>query len=121
VYNPNTGTVGAFTTLFYAAADANAGVDPSVIENAYTNSFAGATTTQQYVIDHNLNTVATLANNAGTLVTVGALGVDTGLATGFDIFSANGSNMAYAILTPDGSASAFYSINLSTGAATMIG
>ncbi len=55
------------------------------------------------------------------MATVGALGVDTRLAIGFDIVgSANGT--AYAVLStsPSGK-SALYTINLATGRASQVG
>lgn len=121
VFNPTTGTAGAFTTLAYGAGDVNDGANASIIDNAYTNNFAGALTSQQYAIDYGLNVLVTLANNAGTLATVGNLGVDAGIYTGFDIYSANGQNFAYAILTPEGGTAGFYTINLNTGLATLVG
>ena len=129
VYNPNTGTAAAVTNLFYAPGDVNEepGFDPLVIDNAYTNSVAGATTTQQYVLDYGRNALATLANNAGTLETVGTVTLD-GVEldfdefSGFDIVSAPGGtfNRAFALLTIDGVAG-LYGINLSSGAATFVG
>ena len=47
---------------------------PNVVGIAYTNSVPGATTTQQYGIDRNTGDLVTVANNAGTLDTVGSLG-----------------------------------------------
>jgi hypothetical protein len=50
VFNPDTGDASnaATTPLFYAVGDMNEGVDPMVTGNAYTNSVAGAVTTQQF-------------------------------------------------------------------------
>lgn len=122
VFNPNTGTAAAFTTLAYATGDPNQNTSPSIIDNAYTRNFAGTATSQQYVIDYGTNTLATLANNAGTLVTVGPLGIDTDIYTGFDIFTnAQSVDIAYAILTGLNGAPSFYNINLATGQATLVG
>lgn len=122
VYNPNTGDASdaATTPLFFGAGDPNDGTDPNVTANAYSNSFAGAVTTTQYVLDHELDILATLANNAGTLTTVGSLGLDIGAAAGLDIFSVGGSNIAYALLNVGGTPG-LYTIDLATGAATPIG
>ncbi|MGE3819498.1 MAG: DUF4394 domain-containing protein [Isosphaeraceae bacterium] len=125
VYNPNTGTAAGFTNLFYGAGDVNAGVVPLVIENAYTNNFAGATSTQQYVLDYDQNSLATLANNAGTLATVGKIMLNGGTLdfdeyAGFDVATVNGVNTAYALLTVNNVAG-FYSIDLATGNATSLG
>ena len=120
VINPNDGSAAAFTSLFFGAADPNFGVDPNVVHSAYTNNFLGAQTSQLYGIDSGLNILVTQANSAGTLGTVGPLGVDVGSVGGFDISGATGT--AYAALLPAGSSvSNFYSINLANGAATNLG
>jgi len=56
--------------------------------------------------------------NNGTLNTVGALGVDTSDVVGFDITNPGGT--AYAALRVGGN-SQLYTINLTTGAATLVG
>ena len=114
--NPNDGTAVVDGTLAYAAGDANAGANPNVVGSAYTNSFAGAQATVLYDIDSNLD-ILTIQNppNAGTLNTVGALGVDTTDNVGFDISGTTG--VAYASLTVTG-ATQLYTINLLSGAAT---
>lgn len=121
VLNPITGASGGFVTdVFYPAGDPNAGVDPNIIHSAYTNDRPGATATQLYGIDSGLNILATQANSAGTLGTVGALGLDVGAVGGFDISGTTG--IAYATLLPAGSSvSQFYTIDLATGAATAVG
>jgi hypothetical protein len=61
-----------------------------------------------------------ISPNTGSLLFVGPLGVDTGPLIGFDISGNTGT--AFASLTPVGAAgSSLYSINLNTGAATLIG
>lgn len=122
----NVATGGALTdgTLAYAAGDLNAGVNPSIIEAAYTNSDNNpATGTQLYYIDLGTDTlVSTTQPNNGVLNTVGSLGFDTNDRTGFDILSdGSGGNQAYALLTSQGGVASFHSINLTTGAATSIG
>ena len=120
VLNPNDGSAAAATNLFYGPADPNFGVDPNVVHSAYTNNFPGAVSTQLYGIDTGLNILVTQANSAGTLGTVGPLGVDVGALGGFDISGTTG--VAYATMLPAGSSvSEFYSINLATGAATALG
>jgi len=121
VYNPVAGTAAAFTNVFYATGDVNENASPHIIENAYTQNFAGSTATQQYAIDYGLNALVTLANNAGTLNTIGSLGVDTDIYTGFDISTIAGIDTAYALLTPAGGVPSFYTINLSTGQASLVG
>lgn len=107
VFFPNATPPGfiSATDLFYGPGDANAGRNPNVVANAYTNAVPDATTTMQFVIDSDWDIVATLANNAGSLSTVGALFLD-GMAfdvtedIGFDILSfSDGDNTAYALLT----------------------
>jgi Domain of unknown function (DUF4394) len=110
VFNPDTNSFTVATRLFYATGDANEGADPNVFANAYTNSFLGITppttvTTVQYVIDSELDILATLANNAGTLTTVGSFflngsAFDLSDLGGFDILSlSEGNNTAIALLT----------------------
>jgi hypothetical protein len=51
--NPDTGAVaGVDTNLAYAPGDPGAGTNPSVAASAYTNSFAGATSTTLFDIDN---------------------------------------------------------------------
>jgi hypothetical protein len=120
VLNPNSGTSTGVTDVFYPAGDPNAGVDPTVAHVSYTNSFAGATTTQLYAIDVGLDILATQANSAGTLGTVGSLGFDAASFGGFDISGASG--VPYAILLPENSnVSNLYTIDLATGNASLVG
>jgi uncharacterized protein (TIGR03437 family) len=127
--NPDTGAVAATdTNLAFAAGDPNAAANPSIVGAAYTNNFAGATTTSLYVIDSNLDILALqgsaggapVSPNTGQLTTVGSLGVNTTDQVGFDIVGPTG--LALASLTPAGAtASSLYTINLQTGAATLVG
>lgn len=108
--------------LAYAAGDANNGVNPSIRDAAYTNSDTNpGTGTTLYYLDHGLNTLVTTSNpNAGVLNTVGALGVDFSADSGFDILTDFGMNLAFASLSVGG-VNGLYSINLATGAASLIG
>lgn len=120
VVHPDTAGITQATDLFFAAGDVNAGIDPNVVHIAYTNSFPGATLTQLYGIDTNLDVLVTQANSAGTLGTVGGLGINVNGIGGFDISGATG--IAYASLIPEGSSqSSFYRLNLATGQATLVG
>lgn len=96
-----------------------AGVAPSVLAAAYANSFAGTTTTVLYDLESNSNVLA-IQNppNNGTLVDVGALGLDIMGSGGFDI--AGGSNgLALAALRAGTTGPmSLYAVNLTTGAAT---
>jgi hypothetical protein len=91
---------------------------PTISAAAYTNNFAGTTTTTLFVIDHATDKLF-IQNppNDGTLVEVGSLGINIEAANGFDIGSNSG--IAYAILQV-GTTQALYSINLTTGAATKL-
>ena len=117
--DPDPARVVQVTDLFYAEGDPNEGVDPMVIANAYTNAvFPLPDSTQQYALDMGTDTLNTLANNAGTLATVGGTGIDFGIDGGFDILSlVEGQNEAFALLDVDGMQS-IYSIDLGTGVAS---
>ena len=119
--NVDTGAATVDGALAFAPGDPNAGRNPNVVGSAYTNSVAGATATTLYNIDSNLDILVTQnPPNDGRLNTVGALGVDTSGLVGFDIAAAG--NVAFATLTPQGEAtSRLYTVNLSTGAATLVG
>lgn len=121
--NPITGGVAATdTNLAYALADVNAGDNPAIVGSAYTNNFAGATSTTLYGIDwaQDLLVTQTPAND-GTLQTVGlGLGFNTSDQVGFDIVTGQGLETAYASLTT-GDGSGLYFVNLTTGAASSIG
>lgn len=120
--NVDTGATISDGTLAYAAGDPNFGVNPIITAAAYTNSFpgpgGGGRTTQLFDIDSNLDTLVLQSPpNAGTLNTIGSLGIDFSPTGGFDIFTdANGVNNAFAA-----SDSVLYTIDLSTGAATSVG
>ncbi|WP_255155274.1 DUF4394 domain-containing protein [Ferruginibacter sp. HRS2-29] len=107
--NPLDGTV--------AAVDGAINPGASVITGAaYTNNFAGAATTVLFDIDSQTDRLVKQdPPNAGTIVDIGALGINVDAANGFDI--AGGSNtVGYAIFTVGGAAR-LYSVNLATGAA----
>ena len=92
--NPDTGAVAAVDGALNPGA-------PHVVGSAYTNNFAGATMTTLYAIDSTTDQLL-IQNppNAGTLVPVGPLGVDTGDDVGFDIAANDG--VAFATLTIGG-------------------
>lgn len=98
------------------------GAANGAVSVAYTNNFAGATTTTLFYIGPNTpNTLYNTTNpNGGVLTTVGPLGVTSSQNVGFDISGPTG--IAYATLSnPTGGGSNFYTINLATGAATLVG
>jgi hypothetical protein len=124
--NPDTGTIaGVDVNLAYAAGDPNAAANPNVVGAAYTNNGKGATTTTLFDIDSNLDILARqgsvngspVSPNAGQLFTIGGLGADTSNLVGFDISQ---QAVAYASLTVGG-VPQLYTINLTTGAATLVG
>ena len=124
VLNPMTGALQLVATpVFYPVGDANAGTNPNVVHHAYDNNNAGVTSTQLRAIDSDLDILVKQANNAGTLATVGDLGVDFSEIGGFDVSGATGD--AYAISTSNIlgvlGTSLVYSIDLDTGAATLLG
>lgn len=109
--HPETGLVAAVDGIL------NPGT-PTVTASAYTNNFAGATTTVLYNIDSATDKLYKQdPPNNGTQVEVGSLGINVENASGFDIGSRSG--MAYAALKV-GSSSSIYTINLTTGAATKV-
>lgn len=120
-------SVRRFTSLAYAEGDKMEGSTPRVFANAYTNAIVGkkAQGTFQYALDAETDALVSLANNAGTLetigkVTVGGKTVDLAAKGGFDIASpTEGTDKAYAILQMEGAETAgLYSINLETAEAT---
>ncbi|MGY4539576.1 hypothetical protein ACVW0P_004011 [Mucilaginibacter sp. UYNi724] len=105
--NPNDGTLAATDGILTAGS--------SITGAAYTNNFAGATTTTLFDIDTQNNMLYKQdPPNNGTLTAIGALGVNAAVANGFDIGSTSGT--AYALLTVSG-VTKVYTINLTTGAA----
>jgi hypothetical protein len=115
--NPDTGGI--------AAADTNLAPAGNVVAVAYTNNFAGATQTTLFAIDSGSDQLVIQGGvngmpspNAGAITPIGPLGVDTSELVGFDITANDG--LAFASLTVGG-ASSLYRINLTTGAATLVG
>ena len=114
--NPDDGTVaGVDTNLVYAAGDPGAGTIPNVAASAYTNSFAGATSTTLFDIDNARHALVTQnPPNDGTLTTVGALGTNNN-AVAFDI---GDGNVAYAVLNGEQNRQNLFRIDLTNGHAT---
>ncbi len=125
--NPNDALVTPDTQLAFAVGDPNFGDAPAVTNSAYTNSRPGVTMTALFDIESG-NDVRVRQNpaNAGTLTTIGPLGFDivaSGGFTGFDISGATGT--AYLVGNKLGTggltANSLYSVNLATGAASLLG
>lgn len=115
--NPDNGTV--------AVVDGNITPGSAVVTgSAYTNNFAGATTTVLYNIDNSTGQLVRQdPPNNGTLVNVGPLGVSFEGGNGFDITGTT--NTAYALLrlsrlSNQPGQSKIYRIDLNTGAATAV-
>jgi hypothetical protein len=104
--DPNTGLIAAVDGTL------NPGT-PAVSAAAYTNNFAGATTTSLYVIDAGTDKLY-IQNppNNGTLVEVGSLGINITADNGFDIGGRSGK--AYGVFSI-GSLTKLYTLDLTTG------
>ncbi|HMV51157.1 MAG TPA: DUF4394 domain-containing protein, partial [Blastocatellia bacterium] len=116
--NPDTGGVTGADTALTAGAQ--------VVGAAYDRNFAGATQTTLYGIDFNTDQLVTIGGingtpspNGGVVTTVGNLGVNTNQEVGFDV-AADVPGSAYASMIVGGTSN-FYTINLTTGAATLVG
>lgn len=125
--NPITVTVD--TALTYRTTDINTGKIPLAVTGAYTSSYNGSTATQLYDIDAALNLLVNQNSaNGGFLNTVGSLGIlldPTDLSIDLDIFSKKVPlvDSAYLMANITGSAGFdnLYTVNLTTGAATLVG
>jgi hypothetical protein len=98
------------------------GAASGAVSVAYTNNNPTATITNLFYIGP--STPSSLFNtsnpNGGVLTTVGPLGVSSSQDVGFDISGLSG--IAFASLTnPTGPGSSLYTLNLTTGAATLVG
>lgn len=116
--NVDTGAVIVDGELAFAAGDSNAGVNPNITASAYTNSVAGATTTQLYNLDPLLNRLVLQSPpNDGSLQTLAELDIDLDLVSGFDIVtSEDGENTAFVV-----SNATLYQIDLESGTTTNLG
>ena len=109
--NPNDGAV--------AAVDMNLSPGmPMIGAAAYTDNFAGTTSTSLFVIDHNTDKLY-FQNppNDGILVERGSLGIDITSSNGFDIGSR--SQKAYLLATV-GNETKIFTVSTTTGSATMM-
>jgi hypothetical protein len=114
--NVDTGATVVDGALAYAAGDPNAAATPLVSAAAYTNNFAGATSTTLFDLDASVNFLVTQRPPAsGALQSVGLLSLATTLDASFDISGQTG--VAYAVL--DGFS--LSTVNLSNGAVTFVG
>ncbi len=109
--NPETGATAAID------GNLNPGT-PAISEVAYANNKAGVTTTTLFAIDVNTDKLYRQdPPNNGTLVEIGALGVDATGAAGFDITN---NDLGLAALRVNGK-SELYVVNLATGSVLKLG
>jgi hypothetical protein len=127
---PTTGLVAATDpNLYYAAGDSGAGLDPNIVATAYTNNFAGATTTQLYSIDSVRDTLNLHSLGAGDpagsfaqMTTVGTLRNAAGATIPFQDYSGmdiSPSGTAY--VHWNNAAGLFGTVDLATGIVTTTG
>lgn len=124
--HPDTGVL-LFTDgdLMYNVGDVNNGTMPMIGSVAYTNSYIGSTSTALYDLDDNLGILA-LQNppNNGGLVTIGATGImgAIGATSEIDIYYNEMTMQNEArVATETASGVNLYTLNLTTGAATVVG
>ncbi|MGV3613480.1 MAG: DUF4394 domain-containing protein [Fluviicola sp.] len=126
--HPVTGAIAATDgTIAFNATDVNSASDAMVLGSAYTNSYIGATSTALYNIEGTTSSLV-LQNppNNGTLNTIGSLGVSASNMSpdmvDMDIFynPMTAVNTAF-LINPNGMNQTVYSLNLTTGATSMIG
>jgi hypothetical protein len=125
-FDPNTAGVQPDLDLAFVVNDPNQAATPNVVAAAYTNNFAGTTSTILYDIDSSLDVLATQTPpNNGALNTTAPLNITgaplnvAGLA-GFDI--APFTNAAFVGLAPTSdNIMRLYTLNTVTGAASLVG
>ena len=127
--DPTTGTLTATdANLAFATADVNFGADPNAGSIAYINSYGTPTTTTLYNYEENLNIITTqIPPNAGTLNTIGASGITINAVDAtvdLDIFYEPTTQINTAYLAANTGTTTndnLYSVNLTSGASTLIG
>ena len=95
VVGANLGVTVPQSTLAYVLGDVNEGRNPNLVGGAYTNNFAGATTTLFYGVDYDLDTlvgIAGLVNGSsatggGWLQTIARLPFDVDKTADVDIYT----------------------------------
>jgi hypothetical protein len=124
--NPDTGAV-VDGDAITPGVQPDPALNPSgdVCAAAYTNNFAGALVTTLFAIDATSDNLVRIGGvdgtpspNGGAITVIGPLGVNINGATGFDI-DADGN--AVMIRSLGGNVNEVYTINLTTGAATLVG
>jgi hypothetical protein len=124
--DPDTGVV-VDTDGITPGTQIDTSLSPSgdVVAVAYTNNFAAASVTTLFGIDATTDSLVMIGGvdgtpspNGGVVTTIGPLGVNVGGAVGFDI---NADGDAIMILSLGGNNNEVYTINTTTGAATLVG
>lgn len=111
-YDPASGaTASSGPELAYVAGDPSEGANPAI---AATGALPNG---QIYGVDATANTLVRMEPTTGALTTVGGFGFNVYLCSGMDI-DTNGT--AYAALSTD-TGSELYTVDLTTGAATLLG
>ncbi len=126
--NPNTGAIVANDSLLnYAAGDPNVGTAPQVVQGAYTNSYAGATSTTLFNLEAAKDVLTVQSpQDTGTLNTVGALGADLGTLLSFNGMDISGQTgigyvVGQSLLSGGLVQNTLYTIDLTTGALHLAG
>ena len=119
--NPANGLVTTDTNLLYAGG----AVTPLVVGAAYTNNFPGAQSTVLFGIDSGATAHRLVqfqgSPNDGVVAAVGPLGISNSSLVGFDILTSDGDQAFAAMQNESLGVSELYRINLTTGAATLVG
>jgi trimeric autotransporter adhesin len=124
--NPDTGALAVIDTML---AFAGGGGTPSVAALAYSNNVAGGTPTTLYGYNAGTNSLVTIGGidgtpspNGGQVFTVGPAGIFADPPRiGMDIFGASTAYMNASVPVGPALIDRFFSVNLATGAATLIG
>ena len=113
--------VGAVAPMF-GPGDVNEGRTPHLVGTGHISSFPGSPATFAYDLDAATGSVVmAVPTNPGRLATIGPLGVTLSGPTGFDIHHEAGSDVAFASISETGEQSSLYTVDLTTGAATLVG
>lgn len=123
IMNPANGAITPDGTVAFAAGDPNAGKTPSISGLAYSNNFAGATSTTMYDlnISNELATLTTENPSNSTLTTIGSgAGSFGGTPVGFAISPTGSAFAALQLNLSDEGNTRLYSVNLATGGLTEI-
>ncbi len=126
--NPNDGTIAATDTN--ATYDASTGLTgtPRFTAAAYTNNFAGATVTTLYGYEYINDRLVTMGGlngtpspNGGVVFNIGVTGIVAGNTGIMDMDISQATGAAFANVFNTANQNALYSVNLATGAFTLIG